>query len=254
MLLSAVIITYNEEQNIGRCLQSLMGIADEIIVVDSASTDKTCSIGEQYGAKIIQHPFAGFAAQKNYAAQSATNNWVLSLDADEVLSEELKSAILQVKNKAEYEAYFLKRSTNFCGTFIRHGSWYPDKQCRLWDKTKGDWQGTIHEKWRLFEPHKKYGTLSGDLLHYSFNSISDYLNMTERYTTLSAQEALQKGKNVSLLKLILGPKFKFIQDYILRLGFLDGYAGYIAYRLAANMAFVKYSKIRAAFKNKQSHS
>ncbi len=251
MMLSAVIITYNEESNIGRCLQSLVGIADEIIIVDSASTDNTCSIAEQYGATIIQHPFAGFAAQKNLAAQAATNNWVLSLDADEVLSEELKSAILQVKSNAACDAYFLKRSTNFCGTFIRHGSWYPDKQCRLWDKTKGDWQGTIHEKWRLFEPYKKYGTLNGDLLHYSFNSISDYLNMTERYTTLSAQEALQKGKNVSLLKLILGPKFKFIQDYIIRLGFLDGYAGYVAYRLAANMAFVKYSKIRAAFKNKQ---
>ncbi len=251
MMLSAVIITYNEESNIGRCLQSLVGIADEIIIVDSASTDNTCSIAEQYGARIIQHPFAGFAAQKNLAAQAATNNWVLSLDADEVLSEELKSAILQVKSNAACDAYFLKRSTNFCGTFIRHGSWYPDKQCRLWDKTKGDWQGTIHEKWRLFEPYKKYGTLNGDLLHYSFNSISDYLNMTERYTTLSAQEALQKGKNVSLLKLILGPKFKFIQDYIIRLGFLDGYAGYVAYRLAANMAFVKYSKIRAAFKNKQ---
>jgi glycosyltransferase involved in cell wall biosynthesis len=251
MMLSAVIITYNEESNIGRCLQSLVGIADEIIIVDSASTDNTCSIAEQYGATIIQHPFAGFAAQKNLAAQAATHNWVLSLDADEVLSEELKSAILQVKSNAVCDAYFLKRSTNFCGTFIRHGSWYPDKQCRLWDKTKGDWQGTIHEKWRLFEPYKKYGTLSGDLLHYSFNSISDYLNMTERYTTLSAQEALQKGKNVSLFKLILGPKFKFIQDYIIRLGFLDGYAGYVAYRLAANMAFVKYSKIRAAFKNKQ---
>lgn len=250
-MLSAVIITYNEESNIGRCLLSLVGIADEIIIVDSASTDNTCSIAEQYGARIIQHPFAGFAAQKNLAAQAATHNWVLSLDADEVLSEELKSAILQVKSNAAYDAYFLKRSTNFCGTFIRHGSWYPDKQCRLWDKTKGDWQGTIHEKWRLFEPYKKYGTLNGDLLHYSFNSISDYLNMTERYTTLSAQEALQKGKNVSLLKLILGPKFKFIQDYIIRLGFLDGYAGYVAYRLAANMAFVKYSKIRAAFKNKQ---
>jgi glycosyltransferase involved in cell wall biosynthesis len=251
MMLSAVIITYNEESNIGRCLQSLVGIADEIIIVDSASTDNTCSIAEQYGARIIQHPFAGFAAQKNLAAQAATHNWVLSLDADEVLSEELKSAISQVKNNAAYDAYFLKRSTNFCGTFIRHGSWYPDKQCRLWDKTKGDWQGTIHEKWRLFEPYKKYGTLSGNLLHYSFNSISDYLEMTDRYTTLSAEEALQKGKNVSLLKLIWGPKFKFIQDYIIRLGFLDGYAGYVAYRLAANMAFVKYSKIRAAFKNKQ---
>lgn len=252
MLLSAVIITYNEEQNIGRCLQSLVGIADEIIVVDSASTDHTCSIAEQFGAQIIQHPFEGFAAQKNFAAQAASHNWVLSLDADEVLSEELKSAVLQVKNKPDYEAYFLKRTTNFCGTFIRHGSWYPDKQCRLWDKSKGDWQGTIHEKWRLFDTSKKYGTLRGDLLHYSFNNISDYLKMTERYTTLSAEEALQKGKNVSLVKLVLGPKFKFFQDYIFRLGFLDGYAGYIAYRLAANMAFVKYSKIRAAFKNKQS--
>jgi glycosyltransferase involved in cell wall biosynthesis len=251
MMLSAVIITYNEESNIGRCLQSLVGIADEIIIVDSASTDNTCSIAEQYGATIIQHPFAGFAAQKNLAAQAATHNWVLSLDADEVLSEELKSAISQVKSNAAHDAYFLKRSTNFCGTFIRHGSWYPDKQCRLWDKTKGDWQGTIHEKWRLFDTSRKYGTLSGDLLHYSFNSISDYLNMTERYTTLSAEEALQKGKNVSLLKLIFGPKLKFFQDYIIRLGFLDGYAGYVAYLLAANMAFVKYSKIRAAFKNKK---
>jgi hypothetical protein len=171
------------------------------------------------------------------------------LDADEVLSEELKSAILQVKSKADFEAYFLKRSTNFCGTFIKHGGWYPDKQCRLWNKSKGDWQGIIHEKWRLHDSSKKYGVLSGDLLHYSFNNISDYLKMTERYTSLSAEEAFAKGKNVSLLKLVFGPKIKFFQDYILRLGFLDGYAGYIAYRLAANMAFVKYSKIRTKFKN-----
>ncbi|MFA6151347.1 MAG: glycosyltransferase family 2 protein [Chitinophagaceae bacterium] len=251
-MLSAVIITYNEEQNIGRCLQSLVGVADEVIVVDSTSTDKTCSIAEQYGATIIQHPFVGFAAQKNFAAQVASHNWVLSLDADEVLSEELKAGISAVKNKPDFDAYFIKRKTNFCGTFIRYGSWYPDKQCRLWDKTKGDWQGTIHEKWRLFGEAGKYGTLSGDLLHYSFNSISDYLKMTDRYTTLSAEEALMKGKNVSLLKLIFGPKFKFIQDYFIRLGFLDGYAGFVAYILASYMAFVKYSKIRAAFKNKQS--
>lgn len=250
-MLSAVIITYNEEQNIGRCLQSLVGVADEILIVDSASTDKTCAIASQYGAQIIQHPFSGFAAQKNFAAQCAVHNLVLSLDADEVLSEELKAAIQSVKSKEDFDAYFIKRRTNFCGKFIKHGSWYPDKQCRLWDKTKGDWQGTIHEKWRLFDLTKKYGTLSGDMLHYSFNSISDYLKMTDRYTSLSAEEALLKGKNVSLLKLIFGPKIKFLQDYIFRLGFLDGYAGYVAYRLAANMAFIKYSKIRTAFKNKK---
>jgi len=248
-MLSAVIISYNEEQNIGRCLQSLAGVADEIVVVDSASTDRTCIIAEQYGARVLQHPFEGFAEQKNYAAQAASHDWVLSLDADEVLGEELRTAIQKIRSKPMFDAYFLKRQTNFCGTFIKHGSWYPDKQCRLWDKTKGDWQGTIHEKWRLYDKSKKYGTLSGDILHYSFNSISDYMNMTERYTTLSAEEAFAKGKKVSLLKLMLGPKIKFFQDYILRLGFLDGYAGYVAYRLAANMAFVKYSKIRAKFNN-----
>jgi glycosyltransferase involved in cell wall biosynthesis len=250
-MLSAVIISFNEEQNIGRCLQSLVGIADEIIVVDSASTDQTCTIAAQYGARVIQHPFEGFAAQKNFATQCAQHQWVLSLDADEVLSEVLKSAILQVKQQADYDAYFLKRQTNFCGTFIKHGGWYPDKQCRLWNKNKGDWQGIIHEKWRLFDNSKPYGILSGDLLHYSFNCISDYIRMTERYTSLSAEEALAKGKKVSLLKLILGPGIKFFQDYIIKLGFLDGYAGFVAYRMAAYGAFVKYSKIRAAFKQKK---
>lgn len=247
MLLSAVIISYNEEHNIGRCLQSLQGIADEIVLVDSASTDSTCAIAQEYGARIIQHPFEGFAAQKNFAAQCAQHDWVLSLDADEVLSEALKLAILAVKQEARFDAYMLKRKTNFCGSFIRHGSWYPDKQCRLWNKTKGSWQGLIHEKWRLHDTNAAYGLLDGDLLHYSFNSIADYIKMTDRYTSLSAEEAFAKGKNVGLLKLIFGPFIKFFQDYILRLGFLDGYAGFVAYRLAAQMAFIKYSKIRAKF-------
>lgn len=250
-MISAVIICFNEEQNIGRCLQSLVGVVDEIIVVDDASTDQTCAIAATYGAKIIQHPFEGFAAQKNFATQCAQHQWVLSLDADEVLSDALKSSILQVKQQADFDAYFVKRQTNFCGTFIKHGGWYPDKQCRLWDKSKGDWQGVIHEKWRLFDSNKKYGILHGDLMHYSFNSIADYLRMTDRYTSLSAEEALAKGKNVSLVKLILGPSIKFIQDYIFKLGFLDGYAGFVAYKMAAYGAFVKYSKIRAAFKQKK---
>lgn len=249
-MLSAVIITYNEEKNIGRCLQSLVGIADEIIVVDSNSTDNTCEIAQQYGAKIVQHSFEGFAAQKNFAASVASNNWILSLDADEALGEELKSGILSIKNKSEFDAYFIKRQTNFCGKFIKHGSWYPDKQCRLWDKTKGQWTGKIHEKWRLDSVSGKYGTLSGDLFHYSFNTISEYLQMADRYTTLSAEEAFEKGKNVSSLKLIFGPEIKFIQDYFLRFGFLDGYQGFVAYRLAAQMAFIKYSKIRERFRRK----
>jgi glycosyltransferase involved in cell wall biosynthesis len=247
-MLSAVIITRNEEQNIGRCLQSLDGVADEILLVDSNSTDATCAIAERYHARIIQRAFEGFADQKNFAAQQATYKLVLSLDADEVLDEELKASIIAVKRQQDFDAYFLKRQTNFCGSFIRHGSWYPDKQCRLWDKTKGTWSGRIHEKWRLSGSSLKYGVLDGDLMHYSFSTISDYLLMTERYTTLSAEEAFEQGKNCSLLKLIFGPPFKFFQDYVLRLGFLDGYAGFVAYRLAAYGAFVKYSKIRARFR------
>lgn len=247
-MLSAVIITRNEEQNIGRCLQSLEGVADEIIVVDSNSTDTTCSIAARYQARIMQRPFTGFADQKNFAAQQAQYDLVLSLDADEALSPELKTAIIAIKKRRDYDAYFLKRQTNFCGRFIRHGSWYPDKQCRLWDRTKGAWSGKIHEKWRLSDPNASYGLLDGDLMHYSFNSISDYILMTERYTSLSAEQAFEQGKNCSLLKLVFGPPFKFFQDYFLKAGFLDGYAGFVAYRLAAYGAFVKYSKIRARFR------
>lgn len=247
-MLSAVIITRNEEQNIGRCLQSLKGVAEEILVVDSASDDATCMIAAQYGARVLQRPFTGFADQKNFAAQQAQYDLVLSLDADEELSNELKASIAAVKKQRSTDAFFLKRQTSFCGHFIRYGSWYPDKQCRLWNRTKGAWSGKIHEKWRLSDPNASYGLLAGDLMHYSFNTISDYILMTERYTTLSAEQAFEQGKNCSLLKLVFGPPFKFFQDYILKMGFLDGYAGFVAYRLAAYAAFVKYSKIRARFR------
>lgn len=247
-MLSVVIITRNEEKNIGRCLQSVAGLSDDIVVVDSQSADQTCIIAERMGARVLQKAFEGYAAQKNFAAAAARYDWVLSLDADEVLSEELKQSILQVTTQPAHHAYFLKRTTNFCGHFIRHGSWYPDKQCRLWNRTQGSWKGIIHETWRLSDPAGKYGLLSGDLLHYSFDSISDYLKMTDKYSTLSAEQAFEQGKRCSLLKLVFGPGFKFFQDYILRLGFLDGYPGFVAYRLAAFGAFVKYSKIRARFR------
>jgi glycosyltransferase involved in cell wall biosynthesis len=249
MQLSVVVITYNEAANIGRCLRSVAGIADEIVVVDSASTDETCAIAGSYGALIFQRPFDGYSGQKNFANSCATHDWVLSLDADEELSEPLRQAILSVKAKPAHDAYFLKRLTSFCGHFIRHGGWYPDKQCRLWNKTKGAWNGTIHETWRLQDSTAAYGTLPGDLLHYSFNNISDYLKMLDKYSTLSAQAAKEKGKRCSLLKLLFGPPLKFLQDYLLRGGFRDGYYGYLACKLAAYGAFVKYSKIREQYRS-----
>jgi glycosyltransferase involved in cell wall biosynthesis len=249
MQLSVVIISYNEELNIGRCLRSVASIADEILIVDSGSTDTTCAIAQQFGARIVQKNFEGYSNQKNFANECATFNWVLSLDADEVLSNELVQAIKIVKSKPFHDAYFIKRCTNFCGSFIKHGSWYPDKQCRLWDKTKGEWKGKIHETWRLKDTNKSYGILNGDLLHYSFNSISDYIKMTDNYTTQSAEEAFENGKNCSIFKLIFGPFVKFLIDYVIRLGFLDGYPGFVAYRLAAYSSSIKYSKIRARFKS-----
>lgn len=249
MELSVVIISYNEASNIGRCLRSVGDIADEILVVDSNSTDNTCAIAQQFGARIIQKKFEGYSKQKNFANEQAKFDWILSLDADEELTPELIKAIKIVKSKPFHDAYFLKRCTNFCGKFIKHGSWYPDKQCRLWNKTKGEWKGKIHETWRLNGEDNDYGILEGDLLHYSFNSISDYLKMTDNYSTQSAEEAFEKGKNCSLLKLIFGPFVRFFIDYIIRLGFLDGYTGFVAYRLAAYSSSIKYSKIRARFKN-----
>jgi len=248
--LSVVIITYNEAANIGRCLRSVAGIADEIVVVDSASTDETCAIAAGYGARIFQRTFDGYSGQKNFANECASHDWVLSLDGDEELSEPLRQSILAIKHKPQHDAYFLKRLTSFCGHFIRHGGWYPDKQCRLWNKTKGTWSGKIHETWRLHDTQSGYGVPAGDLLHYSFNSISDYVRMLDKYSTLSALEAKEKGKRCSLIKLLFGPPVKFFQDFFLRAGFLDGYYGYLACKLAAYGAFVKYAKIREQYRSK----
>lgn len=247
MQLSVAIITYNEEKNIGRCLASLAGIADEIVVVDSNSADNTGAIAERYGAKVIQKAFAGYAAQKNYAAACTSFDWVLSLDADEELTEELRQSLLAIKQKQEFDAYYLKRVTNFCGKWIRHGGWYPDRQCRLWNKTRGQWQGVIHETWRL-SANGSYGLLHGDLYHYSFDTIADYMHMVNKYSELSATEAVAKGKKCSLLKLMVAPGFKFLVDYCFRLGFLDGYQGFIACKLSAMGAFIKYAKIRERYR------
>ncbi|MBS1689005.1 MAG: glycosyltransferase family 2 protein, partial [Bacteroidetes bacterium] len=135
--ISVVIITLNEEKNLSRCLTSVAGIADEVVVVDSFSTDNTAAIAEKYGARVVNQAFLGYGAQKNFANDQAANDWILSLDADEALSPELQQSILSVKAKPEYDAYSLSRLTNYCGKWVKHCGWYPDKKLRLFDKTKG---------------------------------------------------------------------------------------------------------------------
>ena len=248
--LSVVIITLNEEKNIRRCLESVLDIADDIVIIDSNSIDKTEEISKSLGARVIQHKFEGYVKQKNFANSQALHNHILSLDADEVLSDELKQSIQKVKNALEADGYTLNRLTNYAGKWIHHCGWYPDRKMRLFDRTKGAWEGLlIHEEFILSDG-KKSGHLKGDLLHYSFDSIEDHKQQSEKFTTLGAQADFQKGKKAPFYKIWFGPIVKFIQSYFFRLGFLDGSTGVTICRLSAAATHHKYIKLRRLYREK----
>jgi glycosyltransferase involved in cell wall biosynthesis len=243
--LSVVVITLNEEKNLKRCLDSIKNVADEILVVDSLSTDNTVKIAEECGAKIILQKFLGHIEQKNFAAQQASNNWVLSLDADECLTPELENSIKEVKTNPSKSAYRFPRLNNFCGTWIHHSGMYPDAKIRLFNRTKGEWTGeNPHDKWVLSNKNEKDGFLNGDLQHYSVNSISEYVKKIERYTEIASRLRVEKGKTYSILKIMIVPQWKFFMDFIVRLGFLDGYAGWMVCKLNAMETMIKYAKTR----------
>ncbi len=244
MKISVVIVTLNEERNLARCLESVAPVADEIVVVDSLSSDKTTDIAASFGATVILQPFLGYTKQKNFANQHASHDWVLSLDADEALSPGLVREIQFIKNNPKHNAYSLPRLTNYCGRWIKHCGWYPDRKTRLFDKTKGAWVGeVIHEQWQANDGATT-GVLNCDLLHYSYYTISDHIKQIEKFTEISAIEAVRMGKRCSLAKLYFGPKWNFFKDYFLRLGILDGIEGYYICKFSAFASEVKYSKIR----------
>ncbi|MBN2682017.1 MAG: glycosyltransferase family 2 protein [Bacteroidales bacterium] len=242
--LSVVIITYNEEKNIERCLQSVKKIADEIVVLDSFSNDKTEEICSKYNVKFIKNKFEGHIEQKNLAITYAENPYILSLDADEAISEELEKSILEVKSNWDADGYYFNRLTNYCGKWIRHCGWYPDKKLRLWDSRKGCWTGeNPHDRYELNAgSEKKY--LKGDLYHYSYYSIEDHINQVNKFTKIGAETAVKKGKKASLFKIFFNPLWKFKVDYFFRLGFLDGYYGFVICIISSHATFLKYIKIR----------
>lgn len=242
--ISAVIITFNEEQNIARCLNSLKLVADEIVVLDSFSTDRTPDICHDYGVKFYQHAFDGHIQQKNRVITYATYPHCLSLDADEVLSPELEKSIREIKNNFTADGYTFNRLNGYCGKWIRHCGWYPDRKLRLWDSRKGSWTGVNpHDRYEL-QPGCTTGHLKGDLLHYSYNSISQHLAQVEKFTTIAAKADVERGKGTSLFKIVFYPCWKFLRDFIFRLGFLDGYHGYLVCRISAQATFYKNIKIR----------
>ena len=245
MELSAVIITRNEERNIGRCLASLKGIADDVIVLDSFSTDRTEAIVKEHGARFLQHAFDGHIEQKNRAITHAKYPWVLSLDADEELDERLAGAIKQAMNAPTADGYTVNRLTNYCGGWIRHGGWYPDTKLRLWDSRKGRWTGdNPHDRYEL-GPGGRVVHLKGDILHYSYNSIDDHYKQVEYFTTIAAKAYFDRGTGAPLVKRLFSPVAKFIGDYLFRLGFLDGTRGFTIARISAYATWLKYQKLHA---------
>lgn len=243
--ISVVIITFNEERNLALCLTSVAGVADEIIVADSYSTDNTISIAESFNARVIQREFTGYSDQKNFATSQAVNDWILSLDADEVLSAELRDSILKIKANPALPAYRMARLTNYCGKWIKHCGWYPDRQLRLYNRTKGRWQEKkVHEYWALNDKDGQIGELKGDIMHYSFNSVEEHIKKIEKYTDLAAQAAADEGRDPGMGRVIMSPVWHFFSEYFLKLGFLDGFYGYTICRLSAYSAYKKYSKMR----------
>ncbi|MGB0368155.1 MAG: glycosyltransferase family 2 protein [Flavobacteriales bacterium] len=238
--LSAVIITFNEARNIKRCIESLQEVADEIVVVDSFSTDATPSICKGLNVQFHQREWKGYSKQKNYGNGLASNDWILSIDADEALSDELKNAIAKIKAD-KHENYSFNRLTNYCGKWIKHSGWYPDTKVRLFNRVNSDWNGDVHET--LSVDAKSVKKLKGDLLHYSYTTVSDHVRRTDGYSTLGAQELFDKNKKSSVLNLLFNPWLKFHKLYFLKLGFLDGMAGFTIALITAYGTFLKYIKL-----------
>ena len=309
MEITAVIITQDEERNIGRCLESLKGVADEIVVVDSGSTDRTEALCREAGARFVSHPWEGYSGQKNYANSLATHPWILSIDADEALSPTLRESLLALKHSSIntlshlHIHYAFNRLNNYCGHWIHHSGWYPDRKPRLFHRDAYEWDGTVHEELRCkalthssvsradsspnlgeqpeiqpvsdnnrgshsSPPHSgldpesqrsriKCGmrgevpvraeecVLRGDLLHYTYYDVGDHAARQIKYATLAAQKAFEQGKRAHRTDLWLKPAWTFLRNYLFRLGFLDGHAGFLVCRMAAFYTFLKYAHLYA---------
>lgn len=242
MKISATIITFNEERNLPRAIESLR-CADEILILDSGSNDRTVEIAEKLGARVIESAWSGFANQKNMAAEKATHDWILSIDADESLSEALEGEIWQLKkNGPRFDAYTMPRMAQYLGRWIRHSGWYPDRKVRLYDRRKARWEGEfVHESVKF---EGQIGHLQSNLLHFTCDSLSEHLKTMDRYTTLAAEQLLANREQVTWARLICEPPWTFFQTYFLKLGFLDGVEGLAIANMAALYNFVKYAKAR----------
>ena len=243
--ISVVIITQNEERNIARCIDSIVPVADEIVVIDSYSTDRTVDISIEKGARVVKNVFHNHIDQKNFAITQATYDVVLSLDADEYLSEELAKSILEVKENCLFDAYRMNRLSNYGGKWIRHGNWYPDQKIRLWNRRKGLWGGENPHDKVILKRGVKVMHLKGDLLHRAYVDSAETLSKIQRYSEIFAIE--NAGRRPSSIARIIGHStFAFFKSYIFKRGFLDGFEGLMVAMAVSNHVFYKYAKLHEA--------
>ena len=247
--LSGVIITYNEEKNIEKCIRSLLSVTDEIVVVDSLSTDQTKSICLKHNVTFIEQEFLGYIEQKNFALQQAKYDHVVSLDGDESLSDNLQRSIITLKSNWVLNGYFCNRYNKFCGQWIKYSDWYPNKKLRVFDRRKAEWKGiNPHDNIVMHNNEDKIGHLKGNILHWTYQTYSEFNQKTEYFSSISAKAYYDLGKKAPLSKIIFNPTWAFFKAYFLRLGFMDGLNGFIICAQTANITFLKYIKLKELIK------
>jgi len=249
--ISAVIIALNEEKYIGQCIRSLQAVADEVVVVDSGSVDRTPEICRSLGVAFYTQPFLGYIEQKNYALGKASYDHVLSLDADEALSEELTREIKRIKENWTHDGYRFNRLNRFCGKWLRYTNYYPDRKLRLWDRRKGKWGGVNPHDKVVMDADARVTKLKGNLMHWMCDSYEEHVDTINRFSTIAAAEAFRKGVSCSAWKVVYKTFWRFIQHFVVKRGFLLGYMGFVVSYQDAFLCFQKYVKLRHLIKTAQ---
>jgi glycosyltransferase involved in cell wall biosynthesis len=249
--LSVVIICFNEEKDIGRCLESVQGIAEEVYVLDSLSTDRTEEICKGFGVRFEQHVFDGYVSQKKRATGRANYDFILSLDADEALSEGLKAQVARLKSEWTHDGYIFNRRNNWCGRWMKHTTLYPDRKLRLFDRRKARWSGLDPHDFVQPDPYARIIRVKGDLLHWAIGSVEEQSQKTDHFAGISAKSYFVKGIRPTRLSAVTHSAWRWFREYCVRLGFLEGKSGWQIARFSALYAWKKYYYLRKLYENRQ---
>lgn len=241
--ISLVVITYNEANNIERCIDSARSIVDEILIVDSFSEDNTRDLAKAKGAKVLTHAFAGYIEQKDYAIKQAKHDSILLLDADEALDQQLRNSIQDVREHWTHNCYRMNRLSNLGDQWIRHGAWYPDRKMRLFERNAYEVIGlNPHDKW-VPKAGATLKHIKGDILHYTNSNLKDRVETINKFSSIAAQAFYEKGKKGNWLRILFKPALRFFSEYILKRGVLDGFYGFVIAKTSAQYVFLREVKL-----------